>query len=240
MSLYTHLLSLTCFIHSGWIVLVLQGLNFSTELWVLHIILLIPVGECAYIKLPEKSQVAWPSLGQATLKMKSCEGCGYRTTRRGQNRGGIQKNTLKGGVFRSVLSWLISRPMEAVSITLVLTRASGRPQRRGGEKLNLWPSCNLQLPLPVHCTNQTRSSRSLLKLQLKSSLALLRICATGGCALSAKFRKLGCHVHDSLSGRSIGYKKEYFSKKCIEYCTLMSFQTFTSFFFIYGKHKIHF
>lgn len=228
MSLHSHLLSLTCFIHSGWIVLVLQGLNFSTRLWVLHIILLIPVGECAYTKLPEKSQVAWPSLGQATLKMKSCEGCGYRTTRRAEQGRYTKKTVCCPGSYPD--------PWRLWALHLCL---QGLLAGRGGEKLNLWPSCNLQLPLPVHNTDQTRSSRGVLKLQLKSSFALLRICTTGGCALSAKFRKLGCHVqHDSLSGRSVCYKKEYFSKTIIEYCTLMSFQT--SFFFIYGKHKIHF
>lgn len=137
----------------------------------------------------------------------------------GQNMRGIQKNTLKSGVFRSMLPWL--------------TKSQGL---LAGErkKLNLWPSTveyYLQLPLPVHCTDQVikRPSQTTTKEQLSTSYVLNLLSAKDmrdwGWALSAKFRKLGCHVQpDNMTlwvANLIAIKRKSSQKKISEYCTLI-------------------
>lgn len=156
-----------------------------------------------FILKNEKSQVAWLSLGQATFKMKSCEGQGYHRTHRAEHGRYTEKHPEMWCVLEcAVLAHI--QPHGGCEQRSVLTRTSGRPQRWGGEKHLTFgfPAVEyyLQLPLPVHCTDQVikRPSQTTTKEQLSTSYVLNLLSAKDmrnwGWVLSAKFRELSCHV----------------------------------------------
>lgn len=162
---------------------------------------------------------------QATFKMKSCKGQGYCRTHRAEHGRYTEKHPERWCVSECAVLTHI-QPHGGCEQRPVLTRTP----RREGEKKNLTfglPAVEyyLQLPLPVHCTDQVikRPSQTTTKAQLSTSYVLNLLSAKDmrnwGWALPAKFRKHGCHVQPD--NMTLWETKLIAIKRKSDYCTLM-------------------